>query len=155
MTYIDTHAADRNVRWVHLFELDLSTVQYWSDDIVAVAYNSQLWKPAVVTIDTISTEQGATGAATLTCGDADNVFSAFLFAGDITGAVVKIWQAWMDPTSPSQVPLDVRQIFLGRIVDVSLSRSGLDATVKLGLGPYADPTTKLVPTRLITDVTRA
>jgi hypothetical protein len=158
-TYADTHAGDSSVRWVHLYQLSLpgAVVLRWTDDILPVysvagqpLAGAAVWTPYVVTVEAITTEQGQVAGATLTIGSADNVFGAYLFGSDVTGSVIQVWQAWMDPTNPGQVPLDVKPIFVGRIAQPGLVRPN----VKLSLGPYADPSTKLLPARTVADLLR-
>ena len=148
--FIQTHADDQTVRWFHLFELDLPgpTTIYWTDDQLPIFYGGHVYTPAVVTPDSISTEQGQTATGNVTVGNADNVFGAYLFSSDITGSILKVWQAWLDATTPGQVPQLTRQVFLGRIDSVTLTRTATDSEVKLALGPYSDPTLKLIPTIL-------
>jgi hypothetical protein len=155
VTYIDTHAADRSVRWVHLFELAFSSTLRWTDDVAAVAWDGHVWVPYVVAVESVSTEQGQIAGASLAIGNADNALGAYLFAGDVTGAVVKVWQAWLDPAVPGQVPQEVRQVFLGRVSAPQLSRVGNESMVRLTLGPYANPATKLLPSRTVADVLRS
>jgi hypothetical protein len=151
------HAADCSVRWVHLFEIDLpapyATLR-WTDDLLPVTYSGTTYAPYVVSVDSISTEQGQIATGTLSIGNADNVFGTYVFQSDLTGIVVKIWQAWLDPSHPTQVSTSVKQVFMGRIFGVSLARSGQDSTVKLTLGPYSDPSTKLFPTRTVANLLR-
>lgn len=164
MTFIDTNADAPTVRWFHLFELALpgAVTLHWTDDqlpIYTTAGNplagAQAWLPYVVTPDGISTEQGVTASAGMTIGNADNLFGTYLFGGaDITGSIIKVWQAWLDATAPGQTPQEVRQVFLGRVGTASLQRSAAASDVHLALSPYADPSTKLVPPRAVADLLR-
>ncbi len=157
--WIDANASNPTVRWAHLFELYLpnyggGTTLRWTDDMLPIFYGGQTYAPYVVSVDTISTEQGMTAAANLEVGNADKLFGTYLFGTDMTGSVVKVWQAWLRVETPSPVPYGVRQVFLGRVFEVSFSRSGLDSMVKLSLGPYSDPSTKLMPARTVADLLR-
>lgn len=153
-SFIDTNADAKVVRWFHLFELDLPgpTVLRWCDDQMPIIYGGHTYVPSIVKADSISTQQGTMQTGVLTVGNADNVFGAYLFAGDLTGSVVRVWQAWLDPATPGQVPQEVRAIYTGRVAMASLTRTGQNAEVKLTLGPYSDPSTKLLPQRLVANL---
>lgn len=157
--WIDANASNPTVRWSHMFELDLpnylpGTTLRWTDDMLPIVHGGNIYAPYVVKVDTVSTEQGLTASANLEIGNADNLFGTYLFGTDMTGAVVRVWQAWLRVETPSPIPYGVKQVFLGRVVDITFSRSGLDSMVKLGLGPYSDPSTKLIPARTVADLLR-
>lgn len=153
-SYIDTHADDQSVRWVHLYQLDLSDTLRWTDDALPVFDGVNWWTPYVVRVEAIATEQGQIQGASLTIGSADNLFANYVFASDLTGSVIQVWQAWLDPAVPDQVPQEVRQVFLGRVTGVQLVRQQNSSEVKLTLGPYADPNTKVLPTRSVAALIR-
>jgi hypothetical protein len=151
------NAADTSVRWVHLYEITLPSPAApirWTDDLLPVISGGLTFAPYVVNVDAVTTEQGQVATGTLTVGNADNLFGNVIFTQDLTGSVVKIWQAWMNPHQPTQISASMHQIFVGRVSGISLARSGQDSTATVTLGPYSDPSTKIFPPRLTSDILR-
>lgn len=148
-------AADPSVRWAHLYEFNLPNgIIRVTGDLLPIIYAGTRYVPYSISVDAITTEQGLVATGTLSIGNADNYWGNYIFQHDITGSVVKIWQAWMDPFRPTQVSASTRQVFIGRVAGWSLSRMGQDSTIRIALGPYSDPTTKIIPTRMVSDILR-
>lgn len=154
LSFIDNNAELPSVRWSHLFRLDLADSLCWTDDTLPVFWNDTTWLPYVVKPTGISTEQGVVAVASMTIGNADALFGAYMFTADLTGAVITVWEAWLDALIPGQIPKEVRQVFVGRVTSVGQTRQGQGADVTLGLGPYSDPATKLLPQRLTASLIR-
>jgi hypothetical protein len=154
MTWITTHAADPTQRRHLLFEVDTYVVQRWTDCPIPIGYDGHVWIPRPTSVAGITTRQLDGAAATLTVANAGNFLSALFFSGGINDKAVKVWVACFDIGDNSQVPQQAILVFEGKVDSCVITNSGSSVEATITLGPPADQSTKLLPTRKLTDLLR-
>lgn len=155
MTWLDDHASDATQRRHLLFQIDFASPVYWTNGQLPIAYDGHMWAPKPTQISGISSRQLDGAGATLEVGNASNFLSALFFAGAAQGKVVRVWVACFDITSASQIPEQVfGPIYTGKIDTLTVVNSGGSTTATITLGPPIEQSTKMLPTRKMTDLLR-
>lgn len=154
MTWLDTHFDDSTQRRHLLFEIDTAVVQRWTDCPIPIGYGGYTWTPKPTSVSGITTRQLDGSGASMVVGNASNFLSALFFTDGIQGKTVKVWVACFDIASASQIPQQAILVFEGKVDSCSIVNSGDSVEATLTLGPAADQSTKLLPTRRLTDLLR-
>lgn len=156
MGWIDSHAADELRLTAFLIRFDFGAMTYWTtfDANVVTSGTSAApaatWTPAPVAVTGISARQGqVTGDVTLTIADEDTVIAAATYLGNVRGAAVDIWEAWIDQATGSTAPEEEILLFSGWVDGIELS-TGADAmSARLMLVPGASLAQVVLPRRVV------
>lgn len=154
-SWLDTHSADATQRRHLLYEIDFTGPVRWTDCPLPIAWNGHMWTPKATASSGITTKQLDGPGATIRVGNADNFMSALFFSGGAAGKAVNVWEACFDTTSPSQIPQEVVLKYQGKVDTLVITNSGTAAEATITLGPPVDQTTKMLPTRKMSDILRA
>lgn len=148
------HASDATQRRHLLFEIDFGTPVYWTDCQIPIAWGGHMWDPKPTSTSGITSRQMDGAGATINVGNASNFLSALFFYGEADGALVSVRLACFDLSSNSQSPAQAPMIYQGKIDTLSISNTGGAVTAVITLGPFVEQSTKMLPTRKMTDLLR-
>lgn len=148
-TYVDAHADDTEIRVCRLVRIEFpgGTV-YWTDFQLLVYALSQTWSPMPIRISGIGSTQGDAGGASIELGDAALVGAGYVTGGTaIVGVPVRIYDAWIDPTTTNTIAAGTKLTYEGRLGRPATVRSNDSVVSTFELAPYADFRAKKFPKR--------
>jgi len=161
ITYVDTtrfslNGSTGNGAYVSGGVVLYDSPLYWTTSDIPLYALGQLWTPQGMAVSNIDTSTGQSMGATIDIQNADYSLSGLVYNPlSVRNVLVDIYEAWMDPTASTAsisggLGVDVRQLMAGRIDNASLIRSGDTSTATFTLKSLVEPTSQVLPHRLLT-----
>lgn len=138
--YVLAHAGDPKQIVPYLVEIAAVPLR-WNDFSIDIYAFGNKFSPRPMQVKGITTSLGDAYDCEITVGDADDLISAadLATAKGLSGTVIKVWEAWLDPDTMVLQATVLR--FRGRIETLSMTQS----EVSLKCGPYTNFQGKITP----------